>query len=65
MLKPWLFWKTKGNAPKNRYKIPNKIADRMQRLKHWCTTVSPPIAEAHTAETHHGLEEEQLKRPDA
>ncbi len=35
MLKPWLCWKTSGNAPKNRYRIPRSRADSMQRFKHY------------------------------
>lgn len=37
MLNPWLFWKTSGNAPKNRYRMPRRIAERMQRFRHWTT----------------------------
>lgn len=37
---PWLFSNTKGNAPKNRYSTPSRIADNKQRLKHWDQCVS-------------------------
>jgi hypothetical protein len=40
MLKPWLLPNTSGKAPKKRYRIPNRMADKMQRLKHYITTVS-------------------------
>jgi hypothetical protein len=65
MLKPWLFPNTSGKAPKKRYRIPRRMADRMQRLKHYITTVSPLNKASLSAETHHRLEEKKLKRADA
>lgn len=34
-VKPWLFLKTNGKAPKNKYRIPSRIAESRQRFRHY------------------------------
>jgi hypothetical protein len=34
VLKPWFVPKTSGKAPKNMYRIPKRMADKMQRFRH-------------------------------
>lgn len=71
-VKPWLLPKTRGKAPKNRYKIPRRMADNKQRFRHFfpvpmvsSTTKKFTTLWQRQKKTYHRLEEQKLERADA